>query len=101
MPWSKRDWERHIRTLAKTDRCIRWTEHVKKQMRTRHITFDAAMDVLTKGVIHLEPEPDIKTGDMICRMERFVAGRPLAICAALKEEGATKFFVVTAIVIGG
>jgi hypothetical protein len=100
MAWSKRDWERHVRGLAKSDECIFWSRHVEKQMRARKITIPSALDVLRKGIINLEPEPDIKTGDMVCRMERFVSGRSLAICVALESEGASDCLVVTAIVIG-
>jgi hypothetical protein len=98
--WSKRDWEKHIRKLAISDECVFWSKHVKKQMRARAITIPSALDVIRKGVIHIEPEVDIKKGNTVCRMERFVSGRSLAICVALEREGAPDCLVVTAIVIG-
>ncbi|WP_125469677.1 DUF4258 domain-containing protein [Caballeronia telluris] len=100
MAWSKRDWEKHIRKLSTSDECIFWSKHAKQQMRSRSITIPSAMDVIRKGVIHLEPEVDMKKGNIVCRMERFVSGRSLAICVALECEGASECLVVTAIVIG-
>jgi hypothetical protein len=100
MAWSKRDWERHVRKLALSAECVFWSSHAKKQMRDRKITLPAALDVLKKGVIKLEPEPDLKTQDMVCRMERFVAGHAIAICVALDGENAPECIVVTAIIIG-
>ena len=60
-----------------------------------------AFDVLRKGKILLEPEPDIKTGHMVCRMERFTAGSPIAVVVACENENALDCIVVTAFIIGG
>lgn len=43
-------------------------------------------ECLRQGSIQLVPEEDMKTGHLVCRMERYVAGRNLAICAALDDE---------------
>ena len=54
-------------------------------------------DVLQRGLIKRKPEIDMVTGYLKCRMERFVAGRELAIVVAVENESATKGVVVTAI----
>ena len=56
-------------------------------------------DVLQRGLIKREPEIDMVTGYLKCRMERFVAGRELAIVIAVKNGSATKGVVVTAIAV--
>ena len=56
-------------------------------------------EVLQKGLIKREPEIDIATGYLKCRMERFVAGRELAIVIAVENASATKGVVVTAIFV--
>ncbi len=56
-------------------------------------------DVLRKGLIKREPEIDMVTGYLKCRMERFVAGRELAVVIAVENESATKGVVVTAIAV--
>lgn len=100
MALSKHQWESLIRKIAEHSKQIRWTEHAKQQMRARHITMPMALDVLSKGIIRLEPEPHIKTNDIICRIERFTAGRPVGICVALKSEKVATMIVVTALIIG-
>lgn len=56
-------------------------------------------DVLQKGLIKRQPEIDMVTGYLKCRMERFVAGRELAIVIAVENGSATKGVVVTAIAV--
>jgi len=97
---SKADWERRIRHLARDSATIVWTEHAKQQMRKRRITLPVALDVLLNGIIHREPEPDIRTGHMKCTMERFCAGRPTAVVVALENAAPSSCIVVTAFIIG-
>lgn len=68
-------------------------------MKERHITRMLVFDVLQKGLIKREPEIDIATVYLKCRMERFVAVRELAIVIAVENGSATKGVVVTAIVV--
>ena len=56
-------------------------------------------EVLQKGLIKREPEIDMVTGHLKCRMERFVAGRELTIVIAVENGSATKGVVVTAIAV--
>ncbi|HEU0230156.1 MAG TPA: DUF4258 domain-containing protein [Burkholderiaceae bacterium] len=100
MALNKAGYERRIHELARDSASITWTEHAKQQMRRRHITMSVVLDVLQRGIIHKEPEPDIKTGHMKCTIERFCAGRPTAAVVALESESASSCFVVTAFLIG-
>lgn len=100
MAWSKRDWERWIRRISKDSECIRWSKHAQQQMRKRKITMPVVLDVLRYGVIHREPEISIKTSHHECRMERFCAGRNLAVIVALEKERAPTCIIVTAFGIG-
>ncbi len=100
MASSRSDWERTIRRVARDSSHIRWTEHAKQQMRKRVITMAVVLDVLRNGVINREPELDLKTGDMHCRVERFCAGVPVAVVVALKCIRANECNVVTVFLIG-
>ena len=100
MAWNKRDWERWVHRLAKSSGCIKWSTHAQKQMRARKITMPVVLDVLRNGIIQREPEISIKTGFHECRMERFCAGRSVAVIVAIEEEQASSCLVVTTFVIG-
>ena len=89
-----------MKEIARNSGNVVWTNHAQQQMKKRHITFAMATDVLCRGIIHKEPEQDIRTGHMICRMERYCAGANIAICAALESEQACDIIVVTAIRFG-
>jgi hypothetical protein len=100
MHYSKQDWEKKIRNIARDSMRISFSRHALGQMRARKITQPMALDVLRKGRIFLEPEPDIKTGHTLCRMERFTAGCPVAVVVACEDERAVDCIVVTAFMIG-
>lgn len=101
MTFSKRDWEKLIRKIAKDDGSVFLSEHVEVRMRQRKITRGMVLEVLRKGNIHREPEPDIKTGDTKCTMERYVAGEPIGVVVALENIKSISCLVITAFVIGG
>lgn len=69
-------------------------------MRQRSVTMRQVLEVLQRGVIRREPEPDIKTGHTLCRMERSVAGRDIGAVVALRGADADSGAVVTVILIG-
>jgi len=100
MALNKAGWERKVRHLARACGSIVWTEHAKQQMRRRAITMAVALDVLRYGSVNREPEPDIRTGHVVCRMERYCAGAPITLVVALDGEHATECLVVTAFTIG-
>ncbi len=58
-------------------------QHTKDQMKLRKVLIDEVFECLQQGVIHMPPEEDIKTGHLVCRMERYVCGRHLAVLVSL------------------
>lgn len=101
MSYSKRAWEKAIRKVATKTEDVMFSKHALSQMKARKITMTMALDVLRKGVINREPEPDIKTGHTKCTMERYTAGMSIAVVAACESESAVHCVVVTSFVIGG
>jgi Domain of unknown function (DUF4258) len=65
-------------------------------MRQRKVLDAEVYECLRRGSIKLAPEPDIKTGHLICRMEWYGSSRNLAVCVAL-EDGSPNVIVVTVI----
>ncbi|MFC4297627.1 DUF4258 domain-containing protein [Castellaniella hirudinis] len=100
MVWNKRDWEKRIRDLARDPSCIVWTKHAGRQMRQRHISLPTVLEVLRRGTLWREPETDIRTGHVVCRMEYFCAGMEIGVCVALQSAAAPGMAVVTVMVIG-
>lgn len=66
-------------------------------MRARKVFQDEVLECLRLGKVMLQPEEDIKTGHLICRMERYTCGRNIAVCVAL-DDGDPDFLVVTVFV---
>lgn len=94
--WSKSQWQRHIRIQATTAGNIIFTDHALQRMRQRRISRLEAFEILKKGVIRREPEPNLRRGTLECRMEYYVAGRNLALVAAV-DAGDPAVIVVTVI----
>ena len=71
-------------------------------MRERQITRLQVLEVLQRGVIRREPdpEPDLKTGHALCRMERAITGRNIGVVLALEDANAGAGIVVTTLLIG-
>jgi hypothetical protein len=97
---TKNQWETLIRHLAAESGSVFFTRHALARMRERHITRLQVLEVLQRGVIRREPEPDLKTGYMQCRMERAIAGRNMGVVLALEGPSAVSGIVVTALLIG-
>jgi len=95
MAWTQLQWQTRLRTLASDHSNIAWTDHARMQLRCRDISMDMAIDVISKGSIHMAPELDIRTGHTVCRMERFCAGKHLAICVALESQTSSRCIIVT------
>jgi len=94
--WSKSQWQRHIRVQATTASHVVFTDHALTRMRQRRISRLEAFEILKKGVIRREPEPNLRRGTLECRMEYYVAGRHLALVAAVDTADPT-VIVVTVI----
>lgn len=82
---SRSQLERHIRSVSSDTARVFLTVHVRTQMRKRHVVTSEVFETMRKGKIMLVPETDLKTGHLICRMERYMAGRNLAVCVALDD----------------
>lgn len=95
MAWRKYQWQTRVRALACENSNVVWSEHARIQLHRRGISMEMAVDVISKGTVQIEPEVDIRTGHTVCRMERFSAGKHVAICVALESQIATKCIVVT------
>lgn len=90
--------QKHIRETAKDTGMIFVTGHVKVQMKARSVLLNEVYECLREGVISIPPEEDIKTGHLICRMERYVCGRNLAVCVGLDDDD-PNLLVVTVFVV--
>ena len=97
---TKHQWEALIRQLATESAAVYFTRHALARMRERHITRLQVLDVLQRGVIRREPEPDLRTGHTLCRMERVITGRPVGVVLALAGPTTSSGIVVTALLIG-
>ena len=91
--WSNSTFERHIRGLARETRSVRFTAHAQTRMSQRAITVPMVLECLRRGVIRRPPEQSIKTGWYECRLERYIAGKNVAVVAAVDEEDPTVIIV--------
>lgn len=97
---TKSQWEARIRQLATESTAVYFTRHALARMRERRITRLQVLDVLQRGVIRREPEPDLRTGHIQCRMERAITGRHIGVVLAMVGPNAASGIVVTALLIG-
>lgn len=79
-------WERFIRDAALASERVVFTRHAIARMRLRQITALMVLEVLRRGKIRRTPEPNISKGTLECRMEYFLAGRQLAVVAAVADD---------------
>lgn len=94
---SRQQLERHIRAIAKDSSNVIITDHARVRMKARNVLDIEVVHCLQHGRIRIEPEEDIKTGHLVCRMECYGASRNFAVCAALSQ-GGPSVLVVTVIV---
>ena len=85
--------QKHIRETARHTENVFLTLHSKERMRKRKVLLDEVYECLRQGVISLAPEEDMKTGHLVCRMERYVCGRNLQVCVALDDDDPTLIVV--------
>ena len=90
--------ERLVRKQATVNANVRLTNHALARMRLRHITREEVFLVLCRGKLSKIPETNLTLGSLECRMQRFMAGRELAVVAAISDDDPT-VVVVTAIVL--
>ncbi|WP_377161112.1 DUF4258 domain-containing protein [Roseateles sp. UC29_93] len=89
--------ERHIRQTAGDVHNIVITGHAFSRMRQRGVLAREVFACLQTGRIDLPPEEDMKTGRLICRMQRYGTARNLAVCVGLDDDD-PKLLVITVIV---
>ena len=75
--------ERLIGETARDAERVVFTYHARIRMRQRRIRRDMVVEVLRKGRLTREPEPNLRFGSLECRMERYMAGRKIAVIDAL------------------
>jgi hypothetical protein len=97
---TKGQWESLIRHLAEESGNVFFTHHALTRMRERQITRLQVLEVLQRGVIRREPEPDLKTDHTLCRMERSITGQNIGVVLALEDASSSVGIVVTALLIG-
>ena len=90
--------ERLVRKRASLTANVRLTNHVLVRMKQRHIAREEVFDVLSHGRLARTPEPNAAKGSLECRMQRFMAGRELAVVAAVSDDDPS-VIVVTVIVL--
>lgn len=88
--------ERLIAELADDEERVVFTNHALMRMRQRQITRGMVLEVLRRGRLAREPEPNLRFGSLECRMERYVAGHQIGVIAALMDD-ALSVLVVTVI----
>ena len=81
--------QKHIRETAQRTENIFLTLHSKR----RKVLLDEVYECIRQGIINRTPEDDMKTGHLVCRMERYVCGRNLEVCVALDDDDPTLIVV--------
>lgn len=90
---------RHIRAVAKNTAAVFFSNHAKAKMRERKVSSVEVLECLREGSIIRVPEPNVRMGNLECRMERYVAGRELAVIVALSDED-PDLLIVTVFSVG-
>lgn len=88
--------QRLIHEIAVHSERVVYTHHARIRMRQRHISRGLVLDVLRYGRLSRLPEPNPRFGSLECRMERYDAGRPIAVIAALCDDN-PEVLVITVI----
>jgi Domain of unknown function (DUF4258) len=78
--------ERLIRGRVVQPMQVRLTVHALARMRLRHVLRDEVLEVLERGRIVGRPEPNLARGSLECRVQQFLAGREIAVVAALSDD---------------
>lgn len=84
--WNNSAFERQVHALARDSQSVQFTFHARTRMAQRLITVPMVLECLRRGVIRRPPEQNIKTGWYACRMERYTAGKSVAVIAAIDED---------------
>ena len=63
-----------------------FTVHALTRMKQRQVTRLMVLEVLRLGKLRRTPEPNAAKGTLECRMEYFLAGRDIAVVAAVAPD---------------
>lgn len=78
--------EKLIQNTAKDTKAVVITVHAGVRMRQRKVNSQEIYECLQNGRIRQQPELNHAKGSFECRMERYVAGRNIAVVAAICDE---------------
>ena len=78
--------ERLIRGRAAQPMRVRLTLHALARMKLRRVLRDEVLEVLERGRIVGRPEPNLARGSLECRVQQFLAGREIALIAAVSDD---------------
>lgn len=78
--------QRLIHEIAKDSGQVVFTHHARIRMRQRQISGGLVLDVLRHGRLSRLPEPNATYGSLECRIERYSAGRQIAVIVALCDD---------------
>jgi hypothetical protein len=83
---SKQQIEAYIRAESLNSQNVLFTNHVKQQMRKRHISAACVLLTLREGRIRRTPEPNTMLGTLECRMEHYCTGHNVGVVVAISDE---------------
>ena len=95
---SKQQLEAYIRAESLNSQNVFFTNHVKQQMRKRHISAACVLSTLREGRIKRTPEPNTMLGTLECRMEHYCTGHNVGVVVANSDDE-PDFVLVTAMYI--
>lgn len=93
---SEAELTKHIKKTSKNTSLVIVTNHASARMRARKVLLHEVFHCMQNGRLLQPAEPDLKTGNPICRMECYGASRNLVVCIALSDD-APNLIVVTVI----
>ncbi|RJG15699.1 DUF4258 domain-containing protein [Massilia cavernae] len=83
---SKQQLEAYIRAESLDSQNVFFTNHVKQQMRKRHISVACVISTLREGRIKRTPEPNTMLGTLECRMEHYCTGHNVGVVVAISDD---------------
>jgi len=81
---SDRQLELFVQKTARDSAHVVFTKHARQRMRQRHINDPMVLEVLRMGRFALPPEPAMNRVGLMCRMQRYVAGKEVAVVVSVQ-----------------
>jgi hypothetical protein len=89
--------EQHIRQTSRDVANIVITKHAHARMQQRGVLAREIFQCLQQGRLDMAPEEDLRTGHLVCRMQRYGTARNVAVCVGLDDDN-PKLLVITVII---